>query len=272
MPLLSKLERHLGRYAVPNLSLYLVFGQATVYLAMLLGRLDRSWFVFVPQLALMGQWWRVLTFLLMPPPMSVIFIGFAWWIFYMMGSALEDQWGTFRYNVFIFLGAALTIALSFLRPEAPVSNTFLAGSVFLAFAFLNPDFELLLFFVLPVKIKWLAAVTWVLYGLQFFSSDWAGRLQIIAAVGNFLIFFGRDLVHGAAAGRRRMAMAASRAAEDDRAGEPRHRCRVCGKTDVSNPEMDFRYCSKCAGEECYCPEHIRNHEHVLAAGEPAAET
>src|SRR5580692_372613 len=124
MSLISKLERPLGRFAIPNLSLYLVFGQVAVYLSVLLGRLDEEWFVFVPKLALLGQWWRVLTFLLMPPPMSLIFICFAWYMFYLMGSALEEYWGTFRYNVFIFLGTALTLGLSFLRPYVPVTNAF----------------------------------------------------------------------------------------------------------------------------------------------------
>ncbi len=262
--MLSKLERTLGRFAVPDLALYLVFGQVTVYLAILIGRLDQGLFLFVPRLALMGQWWRLLTFLLMPPPMNIIFICFAWWIFYMMGRALEDFWGAFRFNLFIVLGAALSVGLSFLRPEMAINNAFLAGSVFLAFAYLNPDFELLLFFVLPVKIKWLALFTWVIYGFEFLAGGWSARLQVIAATGNFFLFFGRDLVQGARSRRRSMARAADRVAA---AGQARHRCRICGKTDKSNPELDFRYCTKCAGEECYCPEHIRNHEHVLAAEE-----
>ncbi len=272
MSILSKLERSLGRFAVPKLSLYLVFGQVTVYLAILLGRLDPGWFLFVPRLALMGQWWRIFTFLLMPPAASIIFIGFAWWVFYMMGTALEESWGTFRYNFFIFLGAALTIGLSFLRPDVAITNAFLAGSVFLAFAYLNPDFELFLFFILPVKIKWLALFTWVVYGYEFVTSGWSGRLQIIAALGNFLIFFGRDLVRDAVSRRRSMVRAADRVASTRRAAQARHRCHVCGKTDLSNPEFDFRYCSKCAGDECYCPEHIRNHEHVGATEGSAASS
>ncbi len=266
MSLLSKMERHFGRYAIPNLPLYLVFGQVTVYLAVLIGRLDREWFVLVPRLVLMGQWWRVFAFLLMPPPMGIIFIGFAWWIFYMMGSALEDYWGSFHFNLFVLVGAALTLGLSFLQPDVPVTNAFLAGSVFLAFAFLNPNFELLLFFVLPVKIKWLALITWVGYAFAFLTGGWSSRLQVLAATGNFFIFFGFDVVRSLRNQRRASVHRAERTEAAGRPGEARHRCRICGKTDVSNPELDFRYCSKCAGDECYCPEHIRNHEHVVAAG------
>lgn len=265
MSLFSKLERSLGRYAVPNLALYIVFGQVAVYLAILIGRLDRDWFVFVPQLVLMGQWWRVFAFLLMPPPMGVIFIGFAWWIFYMMGSALENEWGAFHFNLFLVLGAVLTLGLSFLQPNMPVTNTFLAGSVFLAFSFLNPEFELLIFFVLPVKIKWLALLAWIGYAYTLFAGNGSARLQVIASTGNFFIFFGRELVQRVRSRRRTMAHRAERAEAAGQAGQPRHRCRICGKTDLSNPELDFRYCSKCDGEECYCPEHIRNHAHIVSA-------
>ena len=265
MSMLSKLERTLGRFAVPDLALYLVFGQVTVYLAILIGRLDPGLFLFVPRLALMGQWWRLLTFLLMPPPMNIIFICFAWWIFYMMGRALEDFWGAFRFNLFIVLGAALSVGLSFLRPEMAINNAFLAGSVFLAFAYLNPDFELLLFFVLPVKIKWLALLTWVVYGLRV-----PGRRMVRTAAGHrrhrelLPLLWGRPGAGSQVAPAHRW--------PEQRIGprppcQARHRCRICGKTDKSNPELDFRYCTKCAGEECYCPEHIRNHEHVLAAEE-----
>jgi hypothetical protein len=264
MPILTKLERSLGRFAIPSLALYLVIGQIALYVAILTGRLQLEWILFVPRLVLMGQWWRILAFLLIPPSASIIFIGFAWWMFYLMGSALETFWGTFRFNLFIFLGAALTLGLSFLQPDVPVSNGVLAGSVFLAFAYLNPDFVLSLFFILPVRIKWLALITWIWYGFEFIVSGWSGRLQIIAAVGNFLIFFGRDVFRDAASRRHAMIQSADRAASAGRAAQPLHCCRICGKTDRSNPELDFRYCSKCDGAECYCPEHIRSHEHVVA--------
>ena len=269
MSLLSRLERTVGRFAVPNLPLYLIVGQVGVYLATLLGSLDPGRLVFVPRLALMGQWWRVFTFLLLPPPMSVLFIAFAWWLFYMMAGALEGYWGAFRFNLFIFLGAALTIGLSFLRPDRQVTNAFLAGSVFLAFAYLNPEFEFLLFFVVPVRVKWLALLTWAVYAFEFLTGGWSERLEVIAATGNFLLFFGGDLANGVGSRRRSLARAADRAAA---AARPRHLCRICGKSDRTNPEMDFRYCSKCAGDACYCPEHIGSHDHLAEEEKPRAAT
>ena len=228
-------------------------------------RVDPDWFVFAPQLVLAGQWWRLATFLLLPPPIGFLFIAFAWWVFYFMGNALEEQWGTFQFNLFLLVGYALTVGLSFFQPAWPVGNAFLASSVFLAFAYLNPDFQMALFLIIPIKVKWLGLVTWILYAVRFFQGGWPERLQIIAATGNLLIFFGRDSWERAGAKRRQMefraaATAAKPAAASDGA---RHRCRICGKTDLTNPEMDFRYCSKCSGDECYCPEHIFNHEHVV---------
>jgi hypothetical protein len=263
MTLLSKIERFLGRFSVPNLAYLLVAGQVAVYAAILTGKLDPEALLLVPRLVMAGQWWRIFAFLLMPPPSSILFIAFAWWMFCLMGSALERLWGAFRFNLFILLGSTFTVALSFLTPDRSVSNAFLAGSVFLAFAHLNPDFELALFFLLPVKIKWLALGTWLVYGYEFVIGGWSGRFQIIAAVGNFLIFFGRDIA-STARYRRRQMLKAAKFDDAPGKGEPRHRCRICGKTEVSNPELDFRYCSKCGGDECYCSDHIRNHEHVVA--------
>jgi hypothetical protein len=271
MSFLDKLERLFGRFAIPNLTLYFVIGQVFVLLSYLAGVLSLQPFVLVPALVYQGDWWRVLSFMLMPPPPGMfgyLLIAFAWYLFYLMGNALEHYWGTFRYNLFIFTGWALTAAAAFLTPFSPASNAFLAGSVFLAFAFLNPDFELALFFILPVKIKWLALITWVLYGVQFFKGilyrDYATSFQVGAAVGNFLLFFAADLVRGVRYRQRRMATEAARAVERE---QPRHVCHVCGKTDLSHPDLDFRYCSKCAGDQCYCPEHIQNHAHVVTADE-----
>jgi len=263
MAFLDRLERTFGRWALPGLSLYLVIGQVGVYLLAMMGRLNLTLIMLVPELVRRGEPWRLVSFLFLPPNTNFVFIVFAWWMFYLMGSALEAYWGVFRYNVFLLLGYLLTVGLALLQPVAVVSNEFLAGSVFLAFAYLNPEFEIMLFFILPLKIRWLALLAWAIYAATFVMGTWASRLQIIAAVGNFFIFFGRDLwLHaGVISRRRRLASAgrAQRAADED---EPLHRCRICGKTDRSDPQLDFRYCSKCAGAQCYCPDHIFNHEHV----------
>jgi hypothetical protein len=267
--LLNKLERVFGRFALHNISLYLVAGQVAVFLCGLLRSLSIGPLLLVPVLVVHGQWWRVLTFLLVPPAaggpglFGFVFIAFFWWLFYLMGSALEDYWGAFRFNLFLLIGWALTVGAAFVTPLEPATNLFVAGSVFLAFAYLNPDFELVLFFILPVKIKWLALLSWVGCAVMFVLGPWGTRCQVAAAVGNFLLFFGRDIFLSARLHRRRMAGAAKTFARSREEPEARHCCRICGKTDLTHPQLDFRYCSKCAGEQCYCSEHIFNHEHVL---------
>ena len=269
MSFLDKLERAFGRFAIPNISLYLVIGQVFVLLAWMFGRLDLNLCVLLPALVLHGEWWRLITFWFMPPPPGLfgyVFVAFAWYMFYLMGSALEGYWGEFRFNLFLLLGYVLTVGLAFFTPGSVVTNLFIAGSVFLAFAYLNPDFELLLFFILPVKIKWLALLTWVGYAITAFRGNLPVRLQILASVGNFCVFFSGDILRSMRHGRRKMTRQAQSFVE---AGESRHRCHVCGKTDRTHPELDFRYCSKCAGDQCYCPEHIQNHAHVAADEKPA---
>jgi hypothetical protein len=264
MSLLDRLERIFGRFAIPNLSLYIVIGQVFVLLTSMLHLIDLERVVLQPVLVLHGQWWRVFTFVffVLPPSgaFGYIFLAFQWYLFYLMGNALEHYWGAFRYNVFLLLTFALTIGASFITPYALVTNTYALLSVFLAFAYLNPDFELLLI-IIPVKVKWLALFTWVMWAVNFVLGSWALRIQIAAPTLTFLLFFGPGIVRSLRHGRRAAAHRATRVREE---AQPRHVCHVCGKTDLSHPELDFRYCSKCAGDQCYCPEHIHNHAHVVA--------
>lgn len=250
---------------MPNLSLWLVAGQVLCWSLWYLGALPLERLALLPLAVREGEVWRLVTFLWQPPNSSPVFIAFAWYLFWLMGSALEGYWGVFRYNLFIGTGWLFTVAVAFLFPTAYATNVFLAGSVFLAFAFLHPDFELRLFFILPVKIKWLALVQWGFYALAFVTGGWPARLAVLASVGNFLCFFSGDLVNQLRTGRRRMEHQAKLAAARQADAEPRHRCHVCGKTDLTHPLEDFRYCSKCAGEECYCSEHLRQHAHTVAS-------
>jgi hypothetical protein len=257
MAFLDKFERKFRNWAIPNLTLYLVLGQAFFYLAARSGKLDVTRMFLVPSLVMEGQWWRLIAFLLIPPASNIFFIFFVLYLFYLMGTALENHWGSFRYNIFLLTGYALTVAVSFLTPDWPATNTFLGGSVFLAFALLFPEFQLYLFFVLPVKIKWLAVLAWIGYGWSFISGGLSTKLMVLASIGNVLLFFGRDIIWRIRTGKRKMTEQAKNLAG---VREPFHRCAVCGKTDISNPEMDFRYCPECGGLG-YCMEHIDNHEH-----------
>lgn len=259
MDFLNGLERRFGRFAIPNLSLYFVAGQVMVLALALFGRPDILMLVdLLPAAVLEGQVWRVVTFLFVPPVTGqltmtgAVFLAFGWYMFWMMGSALESYWGAFRYNLFLLVGWLLTVAVAFLFPMSLASNAYLAGTVFLAFAFLNPDFELLIFFILPVKIKWLALLAWLGYAYRFAVGGWPTRLAVLASVGNFLLFFAPEIISRIRSGRRRMEHKARTAAARSAEREPLHRCVVCGKTDISHPMEDFRYSDD---DQCYCSEH-----------------
>ncbi len=269
--MLDFLDRKIGRFAISNLTLYLIIGQVFVTLTAMLQLLDPTRLVLYPQLATHGEPWRLFTFMFLPPPVggriSLMLLPFAWWLFFLMGNALEGFWGVFRYNAFLFTGFALTVAGAFLNPFAPTTNYHLMLGVALVFAWLNPDFEINLFFILPVKMKWLALLSVAAMIYDLVTGAPSTRWQIAATGVTLALFIGSDVLNTIRFRRRTMAMQAQRRAEEKKGPEPRHRCHVCGKTDLTNPEMDFRYCSKCAGDQCYCPEHIFNHEHVLTDGE-----
>lgn len=266
MSFLNRLERKLGRFAIENATLYILMGQVGFFLLALLGRDLTAYIILVMDLVKAGQFWRIFTFIFEPPPVTrsafgILFTVFGWSIFYMMGTALNQFWGTFRYNVFLGVGWALTVAVSFLFPQQAATAMFIGTSVFLAFAYLNPDFELSLFFILPIKIKWFALLTWIGLGYMFFTGGLPVRLMIGAALANFFLFFGLDILARMRGGQRRMQQQARQFSVKNAAPEARHTCAVCRKTDLSHPQLDFRYCSKCANDECYCPEHIFNHVH-----------
>ena len=260
MGLLDTLEKRFGRFALPNVTIIIIVGQILCYLLLATHAIELETITLRAEPLLRGEIWRLLTFLLVPPMSHPIFIAFAWYLFYLMGSALERYWGVFRYNVFLLIAYLATVGVSFVTPSQPLTNAFLGGSVFLAFAFLYPEFELYLFFVLPVKMKWLALVTWIGYFLAFAFSGWATRLTVLASVTNFLLFFGRDILSRAKSARRRMAQRSTQFAQENK---PLHCCTVCKATDRTHPDMEFRYCGQCKPVRCYCMDHIHEHEHIV---------
>ncbi|HEY1110007.1 MAG TPA: hypothetical protein VGE76_15260 [Opitutaceae bacterium] len=278
MSLLDRLERTFGRFAIHNLALYIVIGQVAVVLATMLQVLDPARLEFWPNSLRLGEWWRPFTFMFVVPLplpanplqnlLGYVFLVFGWSLFYMMGRALEEFWGSFRFNAFLFTSYLLTIAVSFLMPRHEVSNVYILGSVFMAFAVLNPNFELTLYGILPVKVKWLALLSLILGGYRFVVGGLPTRLQIGAAVVAFLLFFARHFLTEAKYRQRQVSRRVERAAE---AEQPRHVCHTCGKTDKTHPQLDFRYCSQCAGDQCYCPDHIKNHAHVVAPADGKKE-
>lgn len=256
MSWLNKLERRLEPLAVHHVVLALVAGQTFFYLAEMLQMVDRSRLVLAWGLVAQGEWWRVLSFTLVPPNAHWVFIAFALYILYFLGSALEEAWGTLRLNLFLLSGWLLTVAAAWLQPTMVVNNMFIGGSVFLAFAYLNPNYVFHLFLILPVKVKWLALVTWGFYALIFVTGGAGARLLVLAATGNFFLFFGARMIDDLKGARRRAGQASLRRAEraEAAAAGPRHRCHVCEKNSDTHPDEDFRYR---ADGKCYCEQHLR---------------
>lgn len=267
MSWLNRLARAIEPFTIPHLVRYLVLGQAVLLAGGMFGAIDLRRLTLLPAAVLQGDWWRVLTFVFVPPPVlsewGLLFAVLGLYLIYLYGTALEQIWGTARFNLFVGIGYLLTLGAAFLTPDLVASNLFISISLFLAFAYLNPDIELLVFFILPVKIKWIAAVTWAMQVAVFVRGDWGVRLAILAAVGNFFLFFLGDILRRLRGTTASLAPLTGPAAKALAATPHRHQCRVCKRTDVSNPELDFRYCSKCKGDACYCSEHLRNHEHLV---------
>jgi hypothetical protein len=274
MSLLSRLDAKFGRYAPSNVTIGLIVGQVFTFVATQVNSDKNAFDIWdrlqlYPEKVLAGEWWRVITFLFSPPGDNVIFAFLFWYMFYLMGSTLEATWGAFRYNMYLFIGYVAAVAAAFgayfiVAPAGgamPATNLFLEGTIFFAFARLYPDFTIYIFFVLPVKIRWLALLQWLFYGWSFTFGSVMERCMILAAIANYLVFFGFEIWGDAKQGHRRMKFQ-SRALRSPT--KMVHTCRVCGITSEAAPQLQFRYCSKCEGECCYCPEHVRNHEHVVA--------
>jgi hypothetical protein len=268
MKLLDKLQRRFGRFAVPHVTVGLIACQAAAFF-LCLGRPAFSEMIaLVPRRVLDGEAWRLFTFVCQPPGLNPLWAFFFWYLFYLMGTVLENTWGAFRYNAYLLIGWLATVAMSFLQPDSAASILFLQGSVFLAFAYLYPDFQLLLFFILPVKVKWLALLQWIGYFFVMLFGSAIVQILATAAICNFLLFFGHDIFLRIRAGRWRMAQ---QVRQIRAARTPRHTCVTCGVNNLTDPTMGFRYCSKCIGTKCYCETHLRMHEHVTAESEPESD-
>ncbi len=267
MSLLSRLESRFGRWAVPNLTTILIAGQVLLYFLQVTRAGQGNELAkihLLPSAVLQGEVWRLVTFLFTPPPTRSLFVIFYWILMYLFGTSLEQQWGTFRYNIFLLVGYLASIAAAFIAfgfgYDIIAQNGFLYSTLFLAFARMFPDYTIHLYFILPIKIKWLALLLWISYAYGLLKGDGMSRMMIVASVLNYLLFFGREHLQDWKQGnRRRQHQTQAKVA----AKRIQHQCLVCELNSNTSPKTLFRYCSKCEGQSCYCPEHIQDHEHIL---------
>lgn len=196
-PLMDKLQRKFGRYAIRNLMLYIVVGMALVYVldmiaSPVMGSSLSHLLMFNRSAILRGQIWRLVTFIFIPPSSSMLFIFFALYFDYLVGTALQQQWGSFRFNLYYLCGMLGTILSGFLTGYA--TNSYMNMSPFFAFALLYPNYELMLL-ILPVKVKYLALLSAVGVVYSLIVDSWAGKLALIVSLLNVALFFWRDAVN-----------------------------------------------------------------------------
>lgn len=197
MKLLDRWSYKYGRYAIENLMIYIVIGMAIVFASdfLLLPQIGvslSSLLAFDRAAIFSGQIWRIVTFIFIPPDSSMLFILFSLYFYWLIGGGLESAWGAFKFNIYYLVGILGTIIAGMLTGYA--TNYYLNMSLFFAFAALYPDFQVLLFFILPIRIKWLALLDALYFLISFIFAGPGGKIALLVAVANFLLFFGGEFI------------------------------------------------------------------------------
>ncbi len=295
---MKNLRRRFNRFCfqnrnkgIPNLMLYIALGNALVIIMSMIngGGILYELLCFDKGKILQGQVWRLFTYVFTQSGSGFIDLIFLYF-FYMLGRHVENSMGIFKFNLFYFSGVILMdiFAMLFATPStAPLYWSmayYLHLSLILTFATLYPESQFMILFIIPVK-AWLIALIYLLlecisiinlsYPVMYFPHN----LFPLVALGNYLLFIGGDIKNliplswRAKTGRKKQKKApkktgtipfpGSNPSTAAKSTAPHtHRCTVCGRTDVTNPELEFRYCSRCNGSYCYCEDHISNHEHI----------
>lgn len=261
---LDKLERKYGRYSIKGLMTYIVGITGFVYFVSMFSSSLENNIALIPELVMKGQVWRLVTYIFMPPGTSIVWIAFVLYFYYMIGSSLENVWGSFRLNVYYFVGMLGTAAAVFLTGGIGTS-VYLNLSLFLAYAHLFPNDEILLFFILPVKVKYLGWLNWAfLIYSAVTSGSIGGAVVVLMPIVNFFLFFFEDFINYSKYNRKYHKNKVKFRAQviDINSARSIHKCIICGRTEKDDPKLEFRYCTDCDGYKEYCMEHLKTHEHI----------
>lgn len=273
------------RLSIPGLMRYIIIGNVLVFLLDMFSTggsaLGTNLFSFSASAILHGQVWRIITFIFVPyTSRNLLLFILTLYFYYFIGTALEREWGSNKFTIFYFFGVILNILIGFVVGTA--SMYYVNMSMFFAFATLYPDLQFLLFFIIPVKAKWLAWIDAAYFAIAVIQFLIAGHflyaLVPIVAVLNYLLFFASDIGSKVSYWKGRAKHKTTQNHYRQSYGGPKvvnfhdaktktktdylHKCAVCGKTDQTDPQMEFRYCSKCNGYYCYCADHINSHIHI----------
>lgn len=267
------------RFGIPRLMLYIAAGNVAFFLLQMLVSAKNpgalSFLTFNLSGLLRGEVWRLVTFIFFPPSYNPFFLLITVYFYYWIGSILEKAWGTGRFTIFYFSGVLFTVIGAVLASlitgnyGLTVRGAYYVSlSMFLAFALLFPEVEVRLLFI-PIKVKWLALADIILFAVGIVSSviaaDWSGVVLPIVALLNLLIYVWPEVIRllGLAQHKTSHQTVSFRKAVRRQEQEKgyHHKCAVCGRTDTEYPDLQFRYCSKCAGYHCFCQDHIYSHVH-----------
>lgn len=288
MKWLNNLERKYGKYAIPNLMYYVIILYIVGFVLDLVAPTFYGEYLSLDARAIFqGQVWRLVTFIMQPPESSVLFMVITLYLYYMIGRQLEYAWGSFRFNLYFFMGVifhiiAALLAYVIFKASLPMGTYYLNLSLFFAYAVIYPNQQFYLFMIIPVKVKWLAWIDAAFFGytiLQAFLPAYGGNpyygyifktnaLEAFVSLLNFLIFYlaTRNMRRFAPKEIKRKQtyrreVQAGRQ-EMQYANGAKHRCHICGRTELDDENLEFRYCSKCNGNYEYCQDHLFTHEHV----------
>ena len=267
---------------IPNLMLYIVIGTALVYLmSSFAGNyILYNLLCFNRAAILQGQIWRLISYPLTYQISNPLLMLISLFCYYSIGRAMEGYWGTLRFNLFYLTGVVMMDVYCLIF-GGQASVTYLNLSLFLSYATLNPDARFLLFFIIPIKAWFFALFDLAIVLLDLFTLPFPYNFFSVISIANYLLFFGKDVLNVIPRSWKIKLSGLFRKntrkqqpkvipfdvpqrgpSKDNAKAAYNHRCTVCGRTDVTNPELEFRYCSRCKGYYCYCEEHIRNHSHI----------
>lgn len=297
---LHKMERKFGQYAIQNLSLALILCYGAGYLIKILNPAFLNYLTLNPYQILHGQIWRLVTWIMIPPSELNLFTLFMLYFYYSIGTNLERTWGAFRYNVYLFSGMIFTVLGSFILYAilnvqdaqiiqqmgaegyfgtlgriyfAQFSTYYVNMSIFLAFAATFPNVQVLLMFIIPIKIKVLGIIYAVMLIYELVISNLPIRVIILASLFNFIVFFfttrNYKQISPKEIHQKRAFKQAVRHTGMENVTQvggktvvTRHKCAICGRTELDDDTLEFRFCSKCEGNYEYCMDHLYTHEHV----------
>jgi len=258
--------------------LYIVIISAGVLVALMASGGEFFRFLFFdPHMILRGEIWRLITWIFIPVNSNPLWAAVALYFYYMIGSTLEREWGAGKFTIYYVFGILLNVIYGFVmyfafRMPVALTPTFLNFSMLFAFATLFPDFTIRLFFIIPLKVKWLALFNAVFFAVSIIQGIWTGdffqALLPVVAILNYILICGDELLSYIRPLKVRTSpqvvnfKKAAKQVKRDLVDKPyRHKCAVCGRTDAEYPDLEFRYCSRCNGYHCFCIDHINNHIH-----------